>query len=96
MKVIVIAIDGQVIDNSLLLLYYLVQFLLDYSHQFNLYQKYLLIHIDNNFWSIIYHVNTMVCISSLDAHSVYINYAHTKHTSMCFHWANILLRVSQH
>ena len=29
-------INGQVIDISLLLLYYTVLFLLDYSHQFNL------------------------------------------------------------
>ena len=29
-------IDGQVIDNSLLLLYYTILFSLDYSHQFNL------------------------------------------------------------
>ena len=34
MKVIVI--DGQAIDNSLLLLYYTILFSLDYSHQFNL------------------------------------------------------------
>ena len=38
-KVIVIGIDGQVIDNhdnSLLHLYYIIIFSLDYSHQFNL------------------------------------------------------------
>ena len=34
--VIVIVIDCQVIDNSLLLLYYTILFSLDYSHQFNL------------------------------------------------------------
>ena len=34
--VIVIVIDGQVIDNSILPLYYTVLFLLDYSHQFYL------------------------------------------------------------
>ena len=36
MKVIVIVIDGQVIDNSLLLLYYTILFSLDFSQQFNL------------------------------------------------------------
>ena len=41
---------GQVICNSLLPLFYTVLFLLDYSHQFHLYQqsqnKYLIINID--------------------------------------------------
>ena len=37
MKVTVIVIDGQVIDNSRLLLYYTILFSLDYSHQYKLY-----------------------------------------------------------
>ena len=35
MKVLVIVIDGKVIDNSILLLYYTILFSFDYSHQFN-------------------------------------------------------------
>ena len=55
-------IDGQVIDNIILPLYYTVLFLLDYSHQFHLHHQYkkkkIIINID--ILSIIYQVKCII------------------------------------
>ena len=48
MKVIIIVIDGQVIDNSLLLLYYTALFSFEYSHQLGYATNLKYIYLFNN------------------------------------------------